>query len=134
MTTTLGSIMLASTDPDRLHSWYTAVLPPDTDDKQDPYHILGYGGFYLFLDSRDDVGGKTAEPGRVLLNFDVDDARAVAVRVDEAGGQWLAPLEDRDGSLFATAIDPDGNYVQMIQLSEEHRVQMSQQTTQQAGS
>ena len=134
MTTTLGSIMLSSTDPDRLHSWYTSVLPPDTDDKQDPYHILGYGGFYLFLDSRDDVGAKTAEPGRVLLNFDVEDARAVADRVDEADGQWLAPLEDRDGSLFATAIDPDGNYVQVIQLSEEHRAQMAQQTTQQTGS
>ncbi len=127
MTTTLMSLMLASQDTDRLHSWYTAVLPPDTDDKQDQYRILGYGGFYLFLDSRDDVGEATAEPGRVLLNFDVTDARGFVDRVDQVGGGWKAPLEDRDGSLFATAVDPDGNYVQVIELSEEHKAQMSAQ-------
>ncbi len=127
MTTTLMSLMLSSTDPDRLHTWYTAVLPPDSDEKQDQYRILGYGGFYLFLDRRDDVGERTVEPGRVLLNFDVDDARAAVARIDRAGGAWEAPLEDRDGSLFATAIDPDGNYVQVIQLNEEHKTQMSAQ-------
>ena len=127
MTTTLMSLMLASQDPDRLHSWYTAVLPPDTDDKQDQYRILGYGGFYLFLDSRDDVGEATAEPGRVLLNSDLADARGFVDRVDQVGGGWEAPLEDRDGSLFATAVDPDGNYEQVIELSEEHKAQMSAQ-------
>ena len=55
-TPTLTSLMLSSTDPQRLHDWYTTALPPQTDDKQDQYRILGYGGFYLFLDSRDDVG------------------------------------------------------------------------------
>ena len=126
-TPTLTSLMLSSTDPERLHTWYSTVLPPASDDRQDQYHILGYGNFYLFLDSRDDVGPKTAEPGRVVLNFEVDDAHAVAGRVDEAGSEWLAPLEDRDGSFFATAIDPDGNYVQLIQLSEEHQRQMAEQ-------
>jgi hypothetical protein len=41
------------------------------------------------------------------------------------GVAWLVELEDRDGSLFATAIDPDGNYVQIIQLSEAHRAVMA---------
>ena len=127
-TATLSGLMLSSTDPDRLHGWYTTAVPPRIDERQNQYRILGYDGFYLFLDSRDDVGPKTAEPGRVILNFEVDDARAVAARIDELGSEWLAPLEDRDGSLFATAIDPDGNYVQVIQLSEEHKQQMSQQT------
>jgi predicted enzyme related to lactoylglutathione lyase len=132
-TPTLTSLMLSSTDPDRLHAWYTSALPPQSDDRQDPYHILGYGGFYLFLDSRDDVGPKTAEPGRVLLNFEVDDARDTVTRIDQLGTEWLAPLEDREGSLFATAIDPDGNYVQVIQLSEEAKHQMAQQASAQGG-
>jgi predicted enzyme related to lactoylglutathione lyase len=125
-TATLSGLMLSSTNPDRLHEWYTTALPPKIDEQQDQYRILGYDGFYLFLDSRDDVGPKTAEPGRVILNFEVDDARATAARIDELGSEWLAPLEDRDGSLFATAIDPDGNYVQVIQLSEEHKRQMTE--------
>lgn len=124
MTTTLGSIMLGTTDPERLHRWYTTVLPPASDDVQGDYRILGYGGFYLFIDGRDDVQAAHPDPARTLLNFDVDDARAVAERMEAAGSPWVAPLEDRDGSLFATAQDPDGNYVQVIQLSPEHLAEM----------
>lgn len=122
--TTLGSIMLGTTNPDRLHEWYSTVLPPDSDDRQDNYRILGYGGFYLFIDARDDVQATHPDPARTLINFEVDDARAVADRIEAAGGPWVAPLEDRDGSLFATAQDPDGNYVQVIQLSPEHVADM----------
>lgn len=122
--TTMGSAMLGTRDVDRLHRWYTTVLPPDSDDIQGDYRILGYGGFYLFLDARDDVRAAHPDPARTLLNFDVDDARSVAERMEAAASTWVAPLEDRDGSLFATAQDPDGNYVQIIQLSPEHLAHM----------
>lgn len=121
----LSSIMLSSTDPERLCAWYRQALPPETDDSDEQYRVLGYGGTYLFIDSRDDVGETTAEPGRVLLNFEVDDAREAAERIEGLGSTWLAPLEDRNGSWFATAIDPDGNYVQVIQLSEAEKAKMS---------
>lgn len=124
-TPTLGSILLSSTDPERLHRWYVDALPPDTDDSQEQYRILGYGATYVMIDTRDDVGPKTAEPGRVILNFEVDDARAAAGRMESLGTSWLAPLEDREGSWFATAIDPDGNYVQIIELSEAAKAQMA---------
>lgn len=124
-TPSLTSILLSSTAPERLHAWYAQVLPPAVNETMEQYRILGYGGFYLMIDSRDDVGDKAAEPGRIIVNFEVDDAHAVASRIDELGGGWLAPLEDRDGSWFATAIDPDGNYVQVIQLSDEARAAMA---------
>lgn len=117
--------MLGTTDQERLHRWYTTALPPDRDVQQDHYRILEYGGFWLFLDQRDDVVGTHPEPARTLLNFDVEDARAVTARIEQLGSPWVAPLEDRDGSLFATAQDPDGNYVQIIQLSAAARAEMS---------
>ncbi|MEV0386595.1 VOC family protein [Nonomuraea sp. NPDC050643] len=117
----LGSLLLSSTDPDRLRTWYAAVLDPEGDTDVNGYRVLKFGDFFLFIDSRTDVADKNPEPGRVIMNFDVADARTVAARMDRAGVTWLAELEDRDGSLFATAIDPDGNYVQIIQLSEAHR-------------
>jgi predicted enzyme related to lactoylglutathione lyase len=120
----LDSILLASIDPERLRAWYVAALDPEENTDVDGYRVLSFGGFYVLIDSRSDVADKNAEPGRVILNFDVADARAVVARLDELGVSWLAELEDRDGSLFATAIDPDGNYVQIIQLSEEHRAAM----------
>ncbi|XGU20470.1 VOC family protein [Rhodococcus sp. 3Y1] len=64
------------------------------------------------------------QPGRMFLNVETDDARSIAQRIDTLGGNWHAPLEDRGGSLFATAIDPDGNYVQIIEFSEEARAEM----------
>jgi len=120
----LDSILLASTDPDRLHAWYAAALDPEEDTKMDGYLVMKFGGFHLVIDTRSDIGETNPEPGRIILNFDVADARAIAARLDEMRVKWLAELEDRDGSLFATAIDPDGNYVQIIQLSDEARAAM----------
>ena len=121
----LNSVLLASTDPDRLHDWYVAALQPDGDSKIDKYWALTFGDFYVMIDTRSDIGPRNPEPGRVIFNFEVTDARTAAARIAQAGAQWLAELEDRDGSLFATAIDPDGNYVQIIQLSEAHRAEIS---------
>lgn len=122
----LNSIMLASTDPERLHDWYVTALEPDDDSKVDSYRVLRFGPVHLFLDRRDDVGDANPEPGRTILNFMVDDARAVAARLAGMEVRWVAELEDRDGSLFATAADPDGNYVQVIQLSEAERAAMAE--------
>jgi uncharacterized glyoxalase superfamily protein PhnB len=121
---TLDSILLASTDPERLRAWYVAALSPEEDVNVNGYRLLKFGGFYVMIDSRSDITDENPEPGRLILNFDVDDARAVAAFLDEMGVTWVAELEDRDGSLFGTVVDPDGNYVQIIQLSEEHRRSM----------
>jgi predicted enzyme related to lactoylglutathione lyase len=121
----LDSMLLASADPDRLRDWYAAALDPEENTDVDVYRVLKFGNFYLMIDSRSDVGDKNPEPGRMILNFDVPDARVVVTRLNELGVQWLAELDDREGSLFATAIDPDGNYVQIIQLSEAARAAMA---------
>jgi predicted enzyme related to lactoylglutathione lyase len=125
MPATISSILLSSTDPARLHDWYVAAFEPDVHESQDQYRVLGFGGFWLMIDTRDDIGPASPEPGRIIINVEVDDAAATAGRIDTTGATWLAPLEDRDGSFFATAVDPDGNYVQLIQLSEEAKAQMS---------
>ncbi|WP_304455788.1 glyoxalase/bleomycin resistance/extradiol dioxygenase family protein [Nocardiopsis sp. YSL2] len=117
-------MLLATHDPDRLHAWYAEVLDPQEDDDVDGYRVLRFGHFHLLIDRRPDVAAKAVEPARSIVNFDVGDARAVVQRMDAAGTTWVAPLEDRHGSLFATAEDPDGNHVQIIQLSDEHRAAM----------
>ena len=122
----LNSLLLSSTDPKRLGEWYAAALGPEEDNTMDGYRMMKFGEFMLVIDTRDDIGGRNPEPGRMILNFETDDARAAVERLDKAGVEWLAPLEDRgeagDGTdLFATAIDPDGNYIQVIQISEESR-------------
>jgi hypothetical protein len=114
----LDSLLLASRNPKQLGDWYVAALEPAEETEMDGYRVLRFGAFHMLIDRRDEVGDSNPEPGRVILNFDVTDARAVTARLDTMEVDWLAPLEDRDGSLFATAIDPDGNYVQIIELAE----------------
>jgi catechol 2,3-dioxygenase-like lactoylglutathione lyase family enzyme len=114
--TRLGSILLGSADPERLSAWYRAAFEPT----RLPSGFLDFGGFDVLVDGRDDVAGTTAEPGRVILNFEVTDARAVAAHLDGLGVTWVAPLDERPDGLFGTLLDPDGNYVQIIELNEAY--------------
>lgn len=120
----LDGMLLASTDPKRLGEWYAAALAPQEDVQVEVYRVMRFGGFDVVIDQRDDIGDRNPEPRRTILNFAVEDARAAAARLTEAGTTWVAELEDRDGSLFATAADPDDNLVQLIELSPEHRAEM----------
>jgi predicted enzyme related to lactoylglutathione lyase len=113
-TVTLGSILLGSADPDRLRGWYLAAFAPDETD----HGFVEFGGFPVLIDKRNDVGATNPEPGRTVINFHVDDARATAAHLDEMGVTWLVEVEERPGGWFGTLVDPDGNYVQIIQLKE----------------
>ena len=119
----LGSILLGTTHPVRLRNWYAAAFAGGDDDGftevSPTLFACRFGGTSLLIDGRCDVAGSNPDPGRVVLNFHVDDARATAERLDALGVTWLVELEERDGGLFGTLVDPDGNYVQIIELREE---------------
>jgi predicted enzyme related to lactoylglutathione lyase len=117
----LGSILLGTSNPRRLRDWYAAAFGPDGGaftEVTPTMFAANFGNVGLLIDGRDDVTDTNPEPGRVILNFHVDDARATADRMKEQGVTWLVELEDRDGGLFGTLVDPDGNYVQIIELRE----------------
>ncbi|MFB9677369.1 VOC family protein [Streptosporangium vulgare] len=115
-TSALGSILFGSADPARLHAWYLAALEPE--------HFgdgfIDFGGVRVLFEARDDVAPATAEPGRVIFNFHVEDARATAAHLDGLGVTWLVEVERREAGLFGTLVDPDGNYLQIIELSQEY--------------
>ncbi|TCM45908.1 VOC family protein [Kribbella sp. VKM Ac-2568] len=112
----LNSMLLGSTDPDRLKTWYRDGFRAETDG----YGNLNVGGFGLVIEKRDDVAGRTAEPGRVVINFAVDDIQAAAAHLRTLDVEWLVEPEDRGVGWFATMIDPDGNYVQLIEMKPEY--------------
>lgn len=117
-TPAIGSILLASKDPERLRSWYESAFGVTAD--ADGFLSLGEVG--LLVDGRDDVAAKAAEPARLILNVHVDDARTTARQLDSLGVTWLAELEYREqaGAWFGTVLDPDGNYLQIIELTEAY--------------
>jgi predicted enzyme related to lactoylglutathione lyase len=122
-TPNLGSILLGTTDPRRLRDWYATALTPDRagegfTEVSPTMFAFTFGDTALMIDGRTDVADKNPEPGRVILNFHVDDARATAAHLNDVGVTWLVELEEREGGLFGTLIDPDGNYIQIIQMQE----------------
>jgi catechol 2,3-dioxygenase-like lactoylglutathione lyase family enzyme len=118
---TLNSLLLASADAERLQAWYVDVLGGELD----PDGFLHFGSVAVLITPRGDVGPSTAEPGRVILNYTVTDIAATVRRLDEHAVTWIAPVEYRQqgGAWFATLQDPDGNYVQLIQLTAQYWAQ-----------
>ena len=114
----IGSILLASADPKALRAWYERAF----DVHPDPDGFLPFGTVDLLITARDDVAPMNLEPGRVIINIHVDDAQATALHLSAIGATWLAKLEYRrpDEAWFGTVIDSDGNYVQIIELTEAY--------------
>ncbi|GGS78412.1 hypothetical protein GCM10010156_41390 [Planobispora rosea] len=112
-TLTPGSILLGTTRPAELRDWYRRVLAPEHEG-EGPIQL---GGLMLVIDRRDDVDVKNNEPGRMILNFHVDDFDAAEAQLRAAGVEWLVPVADRPSGRFGTFTDPDGNYLQIIQFT-----------------
>lgn len=112
--TSIESILIGSTDPAGLRAWYAQVLGVSVDIDG----FLDFGGVAVLTDARDDIAPRTAEPGRVIINYHVPDIHAAARRLESFEVPWVSGVEYRDAGLwFATVEDPDGNYVQLIQTT-----------------
>lgn len=114
----LDSILLASTDPQRLRAWYVERLGGVSD----PDGFLHFGPVAVLITPHDNLGPRTAEPGRFVLNFTVEAIQPVAAALTRQNVPWFAPVEYREdgGAWFGTVLDPDGNHVQLIELAPEY--------------
>lgn len=112
ITPKLSSILLGTTKPAELREWYRKALAPEYKGEGP----IDLGGFLLVIEQRDDVDAKNNEPGRMILNFHVDDFDAVEAQLQAAGVDWLTPVADRPSGRFGTFTDPDGNFLQIIQF------------------
>jgi predicted enzyme related to lactoylglutathione lyase len=110
------SVLLGSTDPDRLSRFYRAVF--DLDEPRAGW--VRIGEVDVLFDRRTDVAARNPEPGRFVLTVDTADARAVVARLERLGVRWVSPLERRPDGLFATFEDPDGNLAQVIELDADY--------------
>ena len=68
----IGSILLAGTDPDALRTWYERAFGVTTDVDG----FLRFGSVDLLITGRHDVAARNPEPGRLIINIHVHDARS----------------------------------------------------------
>jgi predicted enzyme related to lactoylglutathione lyase len=103
-------VVLSSRAPGRLAAWYRQVLGLRGDDA-----VLMAGGVELSFTSRGDIGPTTAEPIRLIPNFHVDDVRVVEARLVAMEAVWVREIEPTPWGMIGTVLDPDGNYVQIVE-------------------
>jgi predicted enzyme related to lactoylglutathione lyase len=107
----IGSLLVGSSNVDQMKEWYRKAF----DTKENDMGAFQFGNLQFFVESHSEVSGPTKEPARVIINFDVDDARALEAHLNEVGATWIRPVEQESFGLIGTVADPDGNYVQIIQ-------------------
>lgn len=103
-------MLLGSADPVRLRAWYAGVLGARPNDDG----TLDFGGLRVVIDKRD-VAERAVEPGRMIITFTVDDMAATEVRLIEHEVTWVREVESTPLGRIGTLIDPDGNYVSVME-------------------
>lgn len=119
MQVTNFNINITSDDPRRLIAFYRDVL------QLPPYAEIGEGAFHagpaaLLIDGHSETSGPTKEPTRVLINFFVDDLNTEQARLEAQGVRFVRTAgREYWGGVISTFLDPDGNYLQLIQFIPE---------------
>ncbi|TWP53181.1 VOC family protein [Lentzea tibetensis] len=117
--TGIGGIFLRSRDPARLAAWYRENLGVPMSDKGTvTFHWVdhmsednpGTTTMALFANDTEYFG----EPGqRAMLNFRVDDLRALLTKLKARGVEVLPELEDSEFGRFGWCVDPEGNRIEL---------------------
>lgn len=74
-----------------------------------------FGHSRLTVATHDGVSGPATDPARIMLNVQTADIEAAVARCD-ASQVIRRPEREKWGGLVATVTDPDGNYVQFLQM------------------
>lgn len=113
-----SSLTIATKDNNEAMSkFYIEVLGFQKDDFGG--HTLG--NFSLFFDRHSKAAVKALEPFRVMITFSVDDIQDAYNELKGKGVEFVRePASEEWGGMFATFVDPDGNYLQLFQIPVGH--------------
>ncbi len=119
--TGIGGIFFTAKDAPSLQAWYKRHLGIDVQD-------WGGTAFSWADETGKPTGGTTVwslgsadkapfAPGTApfMINYRVEDARALAAVLKEEGCNVLDKIEDSEYGIFAWVIDPEGNKIELWQ-------------------
>lgn len=105
------------------------IATPDNDEAMSKFYtdILGFvknefGGYEkhgltLYFDRHSKAAKTNPEAFRHMLTLQVPDIKVVYADLKEKGLTFVREIESEDwGGQFATFVDPDGNFVQIVQM------------------
>lgn len=110
-------MLIFSEKPEELAAFYTKVLQKEPDWMDGGYYGYSAGASFLTIGPHDKVKGKSTNPERVMINFEVEDVKQEFGRLKDLGTTVIVePYQMEEGSegWIATLADPDGNYFQLM--------------------
>ena len=112
----LNSVMIGTKQLRELANFYEKVLGKPADMVDQEYGFFGWqvGSTYFSLLNHSEMGGKTKDPGRVLLNFETSQVKEEFERIQALGAAVIRAPYEMGGWWIATLADPDGNYFQLV--------------------
>jgi predicted enzyme related to lactoylglutathione lyase len=112
----LNSVMIGTMQTKALAAFYEKVLgkPADMTDNENGFFgwQVGSGNFSILEHS--EMGGKTKDPGRIMLNFETTQVKEEFERIKAFGAIVIRAPYEMGGGWIATLVDPDGNYFQLV--------------------
>jgi len=117
MNVTSFNIILHSEDRERLYAFYRDVVGLTENDRHDGFDVAGA---QILIDGHSEIAGPAKEPARVIVDLFVEDIAAEQARL-EAQGVVFTRKQGKEfwGGIISTFLDPDGNYVQLLEFRPE---------------
>ena len=112
----LNSVMIGTKQPKVLAAFYEKVLgkPAEMVDLKNGFWGWQVGTTYFSVLDHSEMGGRSKDPGRVMLNFETPQVKEEFKRIKALGGIAIKEPYEMDGGWIATLADPDGNYFQLV--------------------
>jgi predicted enzyme related to lactoylglutathione lyase len=113
----LNSVLIGSEDPKRLTDYYTKLFGK-AGMEDGGYAGWQIGSGWITVGPHDQVKGKNAQPGRLLLNIESADVKGDFAKLKAAGARVVREPYRMEGwppnTWVATLADPDDNYFQLV--------------------
>jgi predicted enzyme related to lactoylglutathione lyase len=112
----LNSIMIGTKQLKALAAFYEKVLgkPAEMVDAENGFFGWQVGSGYFSVLEHSEMGGKTKDPGRIMLNFETTEVKDEFERIKSLGATVIRAPYEMGGGWVATLADPDGNYFQLV--------------------
>jgi len=113
--------MIGTKQPKVLAAFYEKVLgkPAEMVDEKFGFYGWQVGAAYFSVLDHSEMGGRTKDPGRVLINFETPQVKEEFERIKALGGAVIREPYEMEGGWIATLADPDGNYFQLVSPMEQ---------------
>ena len=100
-----------------MEQFYLGLLGDHVRSRRSGFVNFDLDGARLTITVHDAVHGPAADPARIMVNLSVEDARLWFHRAVELSAPIVRhPEQESWGGVVCTFADPDGNYLQFMQL------------------